>query len=246
MRPPALLLPLLLLGGCARTLFGRGEPYQPWASPAVGVTAEQRGDALVLHPPPELGTPRVLLFLHGFASSPAQYRFTLEQLSARGFLVLAPTLPDYVLFRVGYELAVLEAAQAAYDDAAREAEALHGPAPVVVGYSMGGGAALLVGAYRGRPTVVWAPAPLDLTLPGPTAPLLVLIADHDCVVRERPVELVRLLGSRAESAVIPGNHLGFTDLSGGEQFDCPSPVSRDAQRADAVARTAAFLGAALP
>jgi hypothetical protein len=87
--------------------------------------------------------------------------------------------------------------------------------------------------------------PLDLTLPGPSAPLLVLVADSDCVARERPVELVRLLGSRADSAVIPGNHLGFTDLSGGEQFDCPSPVSRDAQRADAVDRTAAFLDAAL-
>jgi dienelactone hydrolase len=237
----ALVAVVLLHLGCARLLLGAGQPYQPWAAPAVGVIAEERGDLLVLHPPAGSAAPRVLLFLHGFASTPAQYRFTLEHLAARGFVVVAPTLPDYFLGFCGYHRAVLQAAQAAYDAAAREAERAGAPPPSIVGYSLGGGAALLVAADRRVPAVLWAPVPLDLELLAPTAPMLVVAADHDCVARDRPRDLLLALDGGAQGVTIAGNHLGFTDRTGGEQFDCPSPVSRQAQREEAVARTAAFL-----
>jgi dienelactone hydrolase len=237
----ACLVALTVLGSdCARTLFGRGEPFQPWATPALGVTVEQKDDTLVVRPAPGDATPRVLLFLHGFASTPDQYRYTLEHLAARGFVVWAPTLPDYFVGRIGYHRSVLKAARASYDAAATEAKRLGAPPPVVAGFSMGGGAALLVAAEQGVPTVLWAPVPLDLPLPVPTAPLLVLAGDHDCIAKERPRELLAALAGRAEGVVISGNHLGFTDLTGGEQYDCPSPVSRNAQREDAVDRTVRF------
>jgi dienelactone hydrolase len=189
----------------------------------------------------------VLLFLHGFATAPFQYRFTLEKLAAQGYLVWAPTLPDYFFPRIGYQGSVLHAALEAYDAAAQEARALGAPPPVVVGYSMGGGAALLVGAQRSAVTVLWAPSPFDRELPVPSAPLLVLQADQDCIVKQRPAELIAALGAAAQSATLRGNHLGFTDLNPStERYDCPSPVSRQAQREDVVARTVDFLAAHRP
>lgn len=240
MRASALLL---LLTGCARTVFGSGEPFQPWARAAAGVSVEQRGETLVLRPTAPTPVTGVLLFLHGFASRPAQYQFTLEHLAARGFVVFAPTLPDYFIGRIGYHRSVLNSALAAYDQAASQATLLHMPAPGVIGYSMGGGAALLVGAQRRVPTVLWAPVPLDLDLVMPTAPLLMLEADHDCIAKGRPAVLAQALGTRGERVVIAGNHLGFTDISGGERWDCPSPVTRNAQREEAVERSVAFFKA---
>ncbi len=232
----ALACAALLSSGCARALFGRGTPYQPFPAPAVGVTVEDRDGLLVVRPPDDAAA-RPLLFLHGFAARPEGYRFTLEQLAARGFVVYAPTLPDYFIGRIGFHASVVEAANVAWALARDERQA----APVVVGHSMGGGAALHVAAARGAPAVLWAPIELDLDTPTPRAPLLVLIADHDCIVKERPEALVTSLHGAAERALVPGNHVGFTDMSGGERFDCPSPVSRDAQRLDAIERTAAFL-----
>jgi pimeloyl-ACP methyl ester carboxylesterase len=125
----ALVCLVVLCSGCARTLFGRGEPFQPWASPAVGVTAAEHDGTLVLTP---IGPSRPLLFLHGFASLPAQYRFTLEHLAARGWQVFAPTLPDYFLGRIGYHRAVLDAAERAYAEVVAQT---HAAVVVVVGYS---------------------------------------------------------------------------------------------------------------
>lgn len=227
---------VLSSSGCARTLFGRGTPFQPFAVPATGVAVEERDELLVVRPTGGAGA-RPLLFLHGFASRPEGYRFTLEQLAARGFIVYAPTLPDYFVGRIGFHRAVVEAAEVAWTQARDEQQA----APVVVGFSLGGGAALHVAAAHGVRAVLWAPVALDLEQPRPGAPLLVLVADHDCIAKEQPDAMVQALGGVAERALIPGNHVGFTDLSGGERYDCPSPVSRDAQRLDAVERTAAFL-----
>jgi hypothetical protein len=231
----------VLASGCARTLFGRGTPFQPFATPAIGVTVEDRDGLLVVHPL-EDATARPLLFLHGFAARPEGYRFTLEQLAARGFVVYAPTLPDYFLGRIGYHRSVVEAAEAAWGLARSERHA----DPVVVGHSMGGGAALHVAAAHRVAAVLWAPVALDLEQPRPSAPVLVLIADHDCIAKEKPEALVTALHGAAERALMPGNHLGFTDLSGGEQYDCPSPVSRDVQRLDAIERSVAFLSAKPP
>lgn len=240
MKPVRLLhLSCLLLTACARTLFGSGEPFHPWGQPVAGVSAEEQAGTLILRPAPSEQR-RVLLFLHGFATSPRDYRFTLEQLAARGFVVHAPTLPDYFLGRFGYHRAVLAAAQRAYDDALADATRLGLGPPVVVGHSMGAGAGLLVSATRHVPAVLWAPVPLDLERPARVEHLLVLVADHDCIAKDQPHALLTALGPAAERAHLPGNHLGFTDRSGGEQYDCASPVSRDVQRQDAVTRTAAF------
>lgn len=228
---------LLLLTGCARTLYGRGEPLLRWPEGPSGVATERRDDGLLVFRPPvgEVPAPAVV-FLHGFATTPAQYGYTLEQLAARGFVVWAPALPDYWLGRIGYHRAVLAAAQAAYAEALADASARGAGRPALVGHSMGGGAALLLAAEADVPAVLWAPVRLDLPLPAPAPRVFVLLADHDCIAGDAPQKLVDALTPRPESAVIAGNHVGFTDRTG-ERFDCAAQVSRDAQRAEAVART---------
>ncbi|MBL8953814.1 MAG: alpha/beta fold hydrolase [Myxococcaceae bacterium] len=231
---------LLFASGCARTLYGRGEPLLPWPVDAEGVRTELRGEGRVFRSETVTASSPTVVFLHGFATTPAQYGHTLEQLAARGFVVWAPALPDYWLGRVGYHGVVLAAAQAAYAEAAADARARGAGPPMLVGHSMGGGAALLVAAGHNVPVVLWAPVRLDLPLPEPAPPSLVLLADHDCIAGDQPKQLVAALRPGPETAVISGNHVGFTDRTG-EQFDCDSPVTRDVQRAEALRLTVEYL-----
>lgn len=196
---------------------------------------------LIVRPDATHDAVRVVLFLHGFASSPGQYRHTLEHLAADGFVVVAPTLPDFFFGHVGYPAALVGAARDAYEFAVQEARMLGAPPPAVVGYSLGGGAALVLSSEQAASAVLWAPVPITFTTPVPAGPLLVVEASDDCVADEHPRLLLEKLGGRAEAVRIAGNHLGFTDFTGGEVYDCPSPTTRDAQRLDAVAATVDFL-----
>lgn len=229
-RTVGVVLVAVLLGGCARTLLGTRRPLQPWPDRTLEVVVTREDGWLRLDPARKPG--RLLVFLHGFATTPAQYEPTLRALAAQGFSVRAPELPDYFLGRIGFHRAVLEEARRAYARVAKEAAVAGQPKPFVVGFSMGAGAGYTVAAEQGATVVLWAVNELDVPKPRlmPRAPLLLVIGKQDCIVKDRPEQLAAALGERAEVVRVDGNHLGFTDLTGLESQDCGPAVARDDQR----------------
>lgn len=91
----------------------------------------------------ERGSGPTVLFLHGWALSPASYRETLERLAAGGARVLAPALPG---FGDSTELGEAETTLAGYaGHLAAWLEVIGGTEQVtVVGHSFGGGVAILL------------------------------------------------------------------------------------------------------
>lgn len=229
------------LGCTARSMLGAAKlPLVEVAQWPEGSRLEREGERLVASP---VGPVRAhLVLFHGFASLPRHHEVLMRELAAEGVRVVAPPLPDYHLFIGRYHDLVRSAALEAYDRAAEEARQQGLPAPLVGGFSMGGGAALAVAAARSVPAMLWAPVPLDGRLPEPVQPLLILQASEDCIAKGRPLELAQALGERARLVRLEGaNHVGFTDVRGLERNDCPARLERAEQRRLVREHTLAFL-----
>jgi pimeloyl-ACP methyl ester carboxylesterase len=237
-------------GACARPMLRLACPPLPLdAVHLSGVVEEQIGEALLLRPAgrPVEGS---VVFLHGFAGAPEMHGRALRALARRGYAVWAPLLPDYFALRPLYSSDLRREALRLFDEGAAGLASRGLPPPALVGYSLGGGAAVAVAEARRVPAVLWAPIALEGPVPEASSPLLVLAGERDCLVRRRPLVLARALALRTRVGtprvrvawVRGGNHLGFLDGACVNAVDCLTPVSPDAQRSEVVSLTAAFLG----
>lgn len=227
--------------GCARSFFHpTANSLALWPTSLAPVRLSHHGETLVFEPEGEAH--HVVVFLHGFAGKPLYHQHTLRAWAARGFVIVAPTQPDYFVGKFWYRKALLDGGREAFGLAERLAGERGLPRPSVVGFSIGGGIALALAAERGVPAVLWAPSPIDVRAEAVREPVLILQAGSDCIVRGGAEAIAKSLRGKATVTRLEGaNHLGFTDMTGLEGFDCRGGLGRDAQRQRIVDITAEFL-----
>jgi dienelactone hydrolase len=230
--------------GCARAFFHPTvSSLALWPESLGQVRLSHHGETLVFEP--ERAAQHVVVFLHGFAGRPQYHQHTLRAWAARGFVIVAPTQADYFPGKFWYRKALLEGGREAFDLAERLASERGLPKPGVVGFSIGGGIALALAAERGVPAVLWAPSPIDVRAERIREPVLILQAGSDCVVRGGSEAIAKALRGKATVTRLEGaNHVGFTDMTGLEGFDCNGALGRDVQRRRIVEITAGFLESA--
>lgn len=172
----------------------------------------------------------VVVFGHGYLSSPDLYAETLTALAAHGFLVVAPRsggelFPDHAAFAADLSAVIdwLTAEDARADGPFAGAVDLERIA--VSGHSMGGGASILaaaadprfrtvanLAAAETRPSAVAAAADI-------TAPVLLIAGELDAIApiaqHQRPI-FEALTGAPAQlRTILGGSHCGFVDPEAG-------------------------------
>lgn len=188
----------------------------------------------------------VVLVLSG-ASGPGLYRAYASQVAALGYHTVLLDGRD-VLTREKNGLAHLQAAM----EAARAAPTAHGEQVAVIGFSQGGGGALLHAAtLKGQvaaviayyPAISWAP---DMNwLAGRLAvPVLVLAGEQDVYNGCCLIEGMRNLAQAAQRAQRPFELVSYPQADHG--FNLANAGFRAEDSADAWRRTVAMLASHLP
>ncbi len=173
------------------------------------------------------GSFSTLIFGHGFVMTVSAYAYLGQHYATKGYIVVLPTTeggfaPDHGRF--GLDLAFLAGALQALGTDANSPFFEHvGPSTVLMGHSMGGGAALLGAANNVniQAVVVLAPAetnPSAITACASiTVPTLIFGASEDCVTpiatNTQPMYDATAASCKAFVNILGGGHCYFGDAS---------------------------------
>lgn len=183
------------------------------------------------------------VFFHGFSLTPEHHAETTAALAAVAETTIhAPRLPSINPLHLSqYHRQVADEALKHYDQAAESARQRGLPPPLVMGFSMGAGAALYVAAMRDVPAVVWAPVPLDIDMPKVRSPVLVIRGGEDRIAGPYESRVMAMLENARTQYLDGGHHLGFADTNARDFVDHGAAQHRDAQRTAAITATHAFM-----
>ncbi|MEO8734791.1 MAG: hypothetical protein ABI373_10715 [Flavobacteriales bacterium] len=168
-----------------------------------------------------------LVIGHGFVMTVNAYAYLGQHYAAKGYIVVLPTTeggltPDHA--SLGQDLAFLPSAlQALSTDPASPFYEHVGAASVLMGHSMGGGAALLAASNNTNIQAVVVLAPAETTPSAITAcvsitvPTLIFGASEDCITpiatNSQPMYDATTASCKAFVDILGGGHCYFADAS---------------------------------